>query len=256
MRRRGCCAGWSGCTPGAVAERAASVLAAALLVGAAQAETRFTPPVSPEGELAAPWRVVGLPDQKLPFTRFAVESVDGVPALRIEADGSYGNLVHDISRLPVPRRLQWRWRIEEANTSANLRRREGDDAAAKVCLAFDIPLARLPFLERTMLDVARRRTGQPLPSATLCWVWSVFEPPGTLLHNPYTGRVRYIVLRNAGDGTGRWAEEARDVRADLQRAFGEEYGDTLPPWVGVLVGGDADNTGATTRAYVAAMRLE
>lgn len=235
---------------------AAALAAALLCAAAAQAETRFTPPITADGQLAAPWRVVGLPDQKLPFTRFAVEPVDGVLALRIEADGSYGNLVHDISRLAVPQRLQWRWRIEEANTSANLRRREGDDAAAKVCLAFDIPLARLPFLERTLLDVARRRTGHPLPSATLCWVWSVFEAPGTLLHNPFTGRVRYIVLRNASDGTGRWAEESRDVRADLKRAFGEEYGDTLPPWVGVLVGGDADNTGASTLAYLGAMTLE
>ena len=40
------------------------------------------------------WRVATLPQQKPPVTRFTPERVQGREALRVEADGSYGNLVH------------------------------------------------------------------------------------------------------------------------------------------------------------------
>ncbi len=214
------------------------------------------PPLVQGGVAPAPgWRVVGVPKQAMPLTRYSATVLDGRVALRIEARASYGNLVHELQSAVPPRALRWAWRVEQANTLADLQTRAGDDSAAKVCLSFELPLQQVPLIERTLLRLARARTGENLPAATLCWVWAGREAAGALVHNAYTGRVRYIVLRGAADATGVWFDESRDVAADFKRAFGEESA-ALPALSAVIVAGDADNTGATSLAHLADLRFE
>jgi len=213
------------------------------------------PPLVGEGARLGPgWRVAGLPRQKMPLTRYGVARVDGVDALRIEAAASYGNLVHDMPGRPAPARLRWRWRLDEPNAAVDLSSKAGDDAAVKVCLAFELPLERVPFVERQLLRLARAQSGEPLPAATLCWVWGGAEARGAAIDNPYSRRVRVIVLRNRGDGNGRWFEEDRDVAADWRRAFGDESAQ-VPPLAAVIVAADADNTGGASVAHVAGLRF-
>lgn len=214
------------------------------------------PPQSPV--MGADWRIAGLPRQTLPLTRFSAETVDGRPAVRIDADASYGNLVFDTPGLATPVRLRWAWRVERPNTTADLRRKAGDDAAAKVCLSFDLPLDRLPFDERMLMQIARGSSGIKLPAATLCWAWGATEPAGSLVDNPYSRRVRTLVLRQAANAQATWFDEDRDVAADFRRAFGDEWpaDRPLPPLLAVLVGGDADNTRAHSVAHVTGLRFD
>lgn len=204
--------------------------------------------------LGAGWRVAGLPQQRMPLTRFTPGAVEGRAAVRLQAEASYGNLVFDLPGQRAPQRLRWSWRLERANPAVDLASKAGDDAAAKVCLAFDLPLARVPFMERQLLRMARSKTGEALPAATLCWVWGHAEAREALLPNPYSARVRFIVLRNRDDATERWFDEERDVAADWRRAFGDESAD-VPPLQAVIVGADADNTGGRSVAYVAGLRF-
>lgn len=230
----------------------------ALAVGGAWAQSMppsFEPPVDAGGTLSARWRVVGLPKQQPPLTQYTAEPVDGRPALRLEARASYGNLVLDQHGAAAPRRLAWAWRIDQPNPAADLRSKAGDDTAARVCLAFDLPLEQVPFVERQLLRLARAQSGQALPAATLCWVWGHAEPRQALIDNAYSRRVRYLVLRNQGDGTGRWHQESVDVAADFRRAFGDESPE-LPPLVAVIVAADADNTRARSTAHVTGLSIE
>ena len=206
-------------------------------------------------QIAAPWRVATLPRQTKPVTRFVAERVDGRPALRVEADRSYGNLVHDLPGAAAPRLLRWSWRLQQANPSADLSKRAGDDTAVKVCLSFDLPLDSVPFGDRQLLRLTRASSGEMLPAATLCWVWAGSEPRGALIDNAFTRRVRYIVLRNSSDALATWVDESRDVAADFRRAFGDES-EQLPPLTAVIVAGDADNTLARSVAHVSALRFE
>jgi hypothetical protein len=207
-----------------------------------------------DARLGPGWRVVGWPDQRMPLTRYAAERVDGRPALRLDARASYGNLVYAVPSQAPPRMVSWAWRMQQPNPAADLRLKSGDDAAAKVCLGFDMALQRVPFVERTLLRVARSRSADALPAATLCWVWGRAEAPGSVIDNAYSRRVRYIVLRTAADGLGQWFTETRDVAADFRRAFGDESPDT-PALMTVIVAADADSTGASTVAHVADLRF-
>lgn len=204
--------------------------------------------------LGAGWRLLTLPQQKPPVTQYTAEVLEGRPALRIDARASYGNMALALAG-PAPATLRWAWRVDRPNPALDLKTKPGDDSPAKVCLAFDLPLERVPFLERELLRFARTRSPIPLPAATLCWVWGHAEAAGTMVRNPYTQRVRVIVLRNRADASGRWFEEQRDVAADFRTAFGDESA-VVPPVTAVLVGGDADNTGAQSLAFVAGLQFE
>jgi hypothetical protein len=219
-----------------------------------------------------PWAYAGLPDQKPPATRYDIVELDGRRVLRVRADGSYGNLVHPLqppadpapagsataapaaATPPTPLTLSWRWRVEQPVAGADLRTKAGDDAAVKVCALFDLPLEALPFWERQTMRLARSLSGQHLPAATLCYVWDATLPPGTVLRNAHSPRLRWWVLRGPESTPGQWLAERRDLGADLLQAFGDET-KTLPPLLAIGVGADADNTGARALSYVDALTL-
>lgn len=206
-------------------------------------------------EPPAPWRLTLLPNQKLPPTRFAVVAQDGVRVLRVQADGSYGNLAHPVTGADTgARHLAWRWRLDVPLAQPDLHTKAGDDAAIKVCAMFELPLARVPFMERQLLRLARSRSGENLPAATLCYVWDPTLPAATVLPNAYTRRVRYIVLQGSGSPIKNWRTEQRDLHADFLRAFGDETQD-VPPLSAIVVGADADNTRGQALAFLADLEL-
>ncbi len=204
----------------------------------------------------APWRVVALPRGHKPLTHFDITPMDGHPVLRVQTDHSYANLVHDLPDLAPASgmHLIWRWRLDQPLRQADLRHREGDDSPLKVCALFDLPIEQLGFVERNLLRAARSVSGENLPAATLCYVWDATLPPGTLLHNAFTHRMRMIVLDSGEQHLGQWVAHRQDLAADFHRAFGEESA-TLPPLHGVLVGADSDNTADHSLAYVGDITL-
>ncbi len=235
--------------------------AASGTVSAADAAPALTALEAGSGDAPpAPWRVVALPKGKaeIPVTRFHVGSVQGERALQISADASYGTLVHDW-RGPAAR-LQWRWRLDlplsGGRAEPDTLTKAGDDAALKVCVMFDHPLQRVPFIERNLLRLARSLSGEDLPAATLCYVWDSSQSAGLEAANPYTRRVRFISLQGRGAALARWQSESRDVAADFARLFADEHtaGTGVPAVRAVLVGADGDNTGSKSLGWVSSLK--
>ena len=234
------------------------LLAATLLLvsaGRAQADLQLLQPFATAGgTINAPWHLASLPHQKRPLTRFSVLELDGRRALRVEADGSYGNLVHPLRVDGTALTLSWQWRVGEFVAESDLATKRGDDTAVKVCVFFEMPMSQVPFVERQLLRVARAASDEPLPAATVCYVWDRTLPAGTTLDNAYTRRMRYLVLRSGAASPARWQPERRDVGADFLKLFGKESAQ-IPPIVGVAVGADADNTHGHSVAHVADLVL-
>jgi Protein of unknown function (DUF3047) len=160
----------------------------------------LAPLVSGTGNTApSPWRAVGLPRNKAPLASFDVATVDGVRALRLKTDASYGTLVHELKDVSgADATLAWRWRLDEPVGNADLRKKEGDDAALKVCVMFDLPLDNVPFGERTVLRLARSLSSELLPAATVCYIADRSLATGTSLANAYSRRVRSIITDGQG----------------------------------------------------------
>jgi hypothetical protein len=216
----------------------------------------LAPLVAPDSaQPPPPWRVLGLPQPDLPLTQYRAVVLDGQRVLQLAADASYASLAHALPPQVAGQFLRWRWRLEQPNPAANLRQKASDDSPLKVCVAFDLPLAAVPFVERQVMRLARARTGEHLPAATVCYVWDSVLPAGTALDNVYSRRLRWLVLRGPEAPLKTWQVEQRDVRADFLRLFADEAS-TVPPLQAVLVGADADNTRGRSLAFVDALRLD
>ena len=234
----------------------AAAFASLLFVSAGAAAEGMLEPIAGAGSSPpAPWHVVGLPNQTKPFTRFSVVDIDGRRAVKVEADSSYGNLVHSLTPLPVAGHLAWQWRVELPLADTDLRKKSGDDTEIKVCVFFDEPMEKVPFGDRQILRLARSRTTDVVPTATLCYVWDSHLKVGTALPSAFTGRLRYLVLQTGTDKLDRWIAERRDLAADFTHLFGDEC-DVVPPVIGVAGGADADNTQSHSIAYVSRLVLE
>lgn len=216
----------------------------------------LSPLVGPGDAPPAPWHFVGLPQQTKPWTRFVPVTLEGQRVLKIEADASYGNLVHPLhEESGAPHRLSWRWRLDEPNPQADLTRRGGDDSPVKVCAMYDLPLSAVPFVERQVLRVARMRSGELLPAASVCYVWDAKLAAGAVLPNAFTRRIRFVVLEGPQAPLHQWLAEKRDIDADFLRLFGDEA-QAVPPLMGIAIGADADNTRAHSVAHLADLVLE
>jgi hypothetical protein len=235
---------------------AAMLVCAALPPRVAAADaTALTPFKEAAPEPPQPWGFVGLPGQTKPKTRFSVVEIDGRKALRIEANESYGNIVHPMQFSGPKATLSWQWKVETPVPAPDLRTRQGDDTSVKVCVFFDMPLDLVPFVERQLQKIAQSKTTDPLPNATVCYVWDPTLAAGTELDNAFTRRMRYIVLESGADKVGKWMTEKRNVMADFTRLFGAES-PKVPPIMGIAIGADADNTHTRSVAYVANIALE
>lgn len=226
---------------------AAAAAADGLVVLAPVADGAAQPP--------APWRVVGLPNQRKPYTEFDPVDLDGERVLRVRADRSFGNLLHPLPDGTPATTLRWQWRVDDPIEASDLRRKSGDDSAIEICALFDLPLSQLPFMDRQLLRGMRLASRDPVPSASVCYVWDPHFAPGTVLDNAFTRRVRMIVLQGEGASPRRWSEERRDLRADFLRLFGDESRE-VPPLTGIAVSADADNTQSHSLAYVRRVALE
>ena len=246
---------------------AAEALAQATSPSPVAAPTAATAPAVPAFSAVAPgaavpgWRAVGLPKGKAPMTRIDTVA-DADPAaspartvLRLQTDASYGNWVFDHAPWAPPRsaELQWRWRLQQPLPGADLRRKDRDDAALKVCVMFDHPIERVPFWERNLLRLARAVSGEPLPAATVCYVWDATLARDTALPNAHSPRVRYLVLRGNEAAPGTWQSEQRPIWADFLRLFGDES-DRVPAIIGLAVGADSDNALGRSLAFVGDIR--
>jgi len=207
-----------------------------------------------EGVPPAPWRIEGLPSRNKPVSQFDIVTLDTRKVLRVRTDHSYGTLSHAVPPQTTGGLLHWQWRLDQPLARADLRHREGDDAALKVCALFDMPLEHLGLVERDMLLLTEHNSGEKLPSATLCYVWDRTLPVGTELPNPFTRLVHYIVLDSGTTPLQQWTSHTRDLGADFLHSFGQTNA-TVPPLMAIAVGADADNTGDSSLAYVGDITL-
>lgn len=104
-------------------------------------------------------------------------------------------------------RIRWKWRVDQLQESANLRKLATEDFGAMIMFVFGKPSL----------------FNQDVP--TLGYVWtSTSASNGTVIRSQRYKSLVYIQLRGRVD-VGRWRVEERDVVADYEKVFGKAPGD-------------------------------
>ncbi|MEZ5664800.1 MAG: DUF3047 domain-containing protein [Burkholderiaceae bacterium] len=212
---------------------------------------------------AARSRVIGLPGSRhwthKAFgdrrpTRYRPTTKAGRDALH--AHSAAGNSTVRLALTPAegtpPVRLGFSWYVPALIEQADLKDRAVDDAVARVILTFGGDRdQRFSSRDHMLSELARIVTGEPLPYATLMYVWDNRYPVGTVIPNPHSSRIRQLVVESGPDRLDQWVDFERDVQTDFQRAFGEAPGPLHS--VGIMT--DSNNTGTTTQAWYGPVTL-
>jgi Protein of unknown function (DUF3047) len=168
-------------------------------------------------------------------TRYESMMLDGVPAIRAigheSASGLYRDTQYRVEDRPW---LEWTWRVDQLQETADIRVKSREDFAAAIFLIFGRP----------------SMTNREVP--TLAYVWTSDRlPAGALVASPHQPRfVRSIVVRSGEGHLGQWMHERRNVLQDFRAAFGQEPPDAIEI---VALFTDNDQTGEPVEAYYGAV---
>jgi len=195
------------------------------------------------GKPPAPWHSVKYLNERP--TTYRVAYVAGKPAIEAVVDGSMSLLARplsvDLGRTPV---LCWRWYVDAPVQKADMTRKSGDDYAARVYVAFDVPDSALSGPTKFKLRLARSMFGTGIPDAAVVYVWDNSHAIGTARKSSYTDRSQLIVAESGAKRAKAWVSERADIASDFARAFPRQPGRPIQ----LAVAADGDNTKSKGRA--------
>jgi hypothetical protein len=126
-------------------------------------------------------------------------------------------------------------------------KRGGDDYAARLYVAFDMPDSVLSSATKLKLRMARGLFGKNIPDAAVVYVWDNAHPVGTARKSSYTDRSQLVVAETGAGRAGAWVSERADLASDFAKAFDRQPGTPVQ----LAVAADGDNTKTTGRAAFA-----
>jgi len=202
---------------------ASIILLALLTEGTPAAETRL-----PIGEFSAN-RLDGWEQKSFKGeTRYQLQTIDGVTALKADSHAAGSGLFKeqriDLEKTPF---LNWSWRIANRLNGINEQSKAGDDYAARV---YVVVSGGLVFWRTKAIN----------------YVWASNTSKDSVWPNAFAGdHAMMLALRGLEAPLNTWFSEKRNVRADLQKLFGEDihYIDA------VALMTDTDNSKGQITAY-------
>ena len=185
-------------------------------------------------------------------SQFDYEVKDGRFAIAAKAQSS-ASMLRQVMRVEPAAlgRIKFSWKLPDLIQHADMSVREFDDSPVRVVLAFEGDRSKFSGKNAMLSELAHALTGEPMPYATLMYVWCNTCEPETVIFNPHTDRIRKLPVESGSSKLNRWVDYERAVRDDFVKAFGEEPG--MLTSISIMT--DTDNTKSVTRAWYGAVSL-
>jgi hypothetical protein len=207
----------------------------------------------PGGKLPRGWQSWVITRTKAPTTYdLVVDPLTQRVVVHAIADRAATGLKQRLDIAPDERPLiSWNWRVVRLIKGADNTDRYAEDAPVRLMLFFDGDTGKLPAREQIKMETARVLSGQPVPYATLMYIWENRQTVGKVIPNAHTTRVRMVVAGSGTDRLGQWKNFERNYVEDFRKAFNEAPGRLIG--VGILT--DTDNTGESVEAFYGDIEL-
>jgi Protein of unknown function (DUF3047) len=206
----------------------------------------------PEGKsFSAGWRHFPLPGKTA--TLYSFTKQHGREALTAKAGVSASMMRREVNIYPANLGdVSFSWHVPQLMASADLAERDLDDAPVRIVLAFEGDKSQFSAKNAMLSELAQMMTGEPLPYATLMYVWCNKRPAGSVVINARTDRIRSVVVESGEKNLRQWLDYRRNIQTDFEKAFGEKPGKLLS----VAVMTDSDNTKSHIVAAYGDVRVE
>jgi hypothetical protein len=196
------------------------------------------------------WQHYLLPGKQA--TEFLFVQMDGHEVVAATADAS-ASMLRQPMRVEAADigKIKFSWMVPQLIEHADMALRQLDDSPVRIVLAFEGDRSKFSMKNAMLSELSLAITGEPLPYATLMYVWCNTRAPGSVIVNPRTDRIRKMVVESGAKGLSHWLNYDRNIRADFEKAFGESPG----ALVGIGIMTDTDNTQTKTRAWYGPLNL-
>ena len=206
--------------------------------------------LSQGAERTLPWEPQHLPG-KAP-SRYRYAYTDARHALLAQAESS-ASLLRQKRQVPASQlgQVRFSWKVPALIANADMALRDADDSPVRLLLVFDGDRSRFSMKDAMLSELAQTLTGEPMPYATLMYVWCNKRAPGSVIINPRTDRIRKLVVESGTAHLNQWRDYERHIAADFEQAFGEPPGNLLG--IGLMT--DTDNTRSHSQAWYGPVTL-
>jgi hypothetical protein len=179
-------------------------------------------------------------------TEYSLVEDEGIVVVKAVSRGSSSGLTREVAIDPEEYPIvEWRWKIENVLQKSDVTAKEGDDYPARLYVTFAYDNGKVGFFDQAQYELAKFLHGKYPPTGAINYIWESRSPIGTIVSNPYTDRVKMIVLESGEATVGQWVTESRNLYEDYRKVFGDD-----PPTIsGIAVMTDTDNTQESAVAY-------
>ena len=196
------------------------------------------------------WKHQTLPGKRA--THYAFTRKDSRDAVAATANASASLLRQSVNVGSVDlHHIKFSWLVPQLIENADLGDRDLADSPVRIVLAFEGDRSKFSVKNAMLSELSRALTGEPMPYATLMYVWCNTRPPGSVITSPRTDRIRKLVVESGAKNLNQWLDYDRDIRADFETAFGEAPAALVA--VGIMT--DSDNTKSTAHAWYGPVKL-
>ena len=147
--------------------------------------------------------------------------------------------------------IKFSWQVPALIANADLGDRDLADSPVRIVLAFEGDRSKFSGKNTMLSELSRALTGEPMPYATLMYVWCNTRAPGSVITSPRTDRIRKLVVESGAKNLNQWLDYDRNIRADFDKALGEAPGALVA--IGIMT--DSDNTHSNVRAWYGPVKL-
>ena len=181
-----------------------------------------------------------------PLTRYELVKDDGTTVIKAISEASASGLIRKIKidpeQYPI---IKWKWKITNIYQKGDVTKKSGDDYPARIYIAFEYNSTKVGLFEKAKFAAIKLVYGEYPPIDAINYIWESKAPVGLIVSNPFTARVRMIVVESGKENINTWRQEERNIYEDYIKAFGE-----TPPMIsGVAIMTDSDNTGESAVSY-------
>jgi hypothetical protein len=202
------------------------------------------------GQSLVPWQHQHFPGKRA--SEYQAVTHEGRHALLASAESAASMLRQALNVPPSElSQLQFSWQVPALIAHADMALRDADDSPVRLVMVFDGDRSKFSMKNAMLSELAQTMTGEPMPYATLMYVWCNTRAPGTVIINPRTDRIRKLVVESGKRRLNQWLDYQRDIAADFEQAFGEPPGALLG--VGLMT--DTDNTRSNAHAWYGPVTL-
>lgn len=196
-------------------------------------------------ELPAHWQPLHF-ENISSHTIYSVVPHNGLSVIKAESTASSSGLTREITINPAEYpMLSWSWKVSNIYQGGDVRVKEGDDYPARIYITFAYDAEKVGFWESVKFNAIKLFYGKYPPINAINYIWANKAPKELITPNPYTDRVKMIVIESGENKIGSWIQEKRNIADDYRSAFGEE-----PPHIsGIAIMSDSDNTGESAIAW-------